>query len=109
MKFDPPILNLTPAQRDLPDPSHCEHDLWLGVDSATTHLGFTLEDIVFLFRRNRRCAISMLSRLGSMLVDRQPKPGEFWALLRDPADGERFNAAVGNLRGWLSELKESRA
>jgi hypothetical protein len=110
MQFDPPILNIPSAQRDCPDPVRSERDLWLGIDTATAHLGLTLEDVVLTFRKNRPMAIFMFSNIGAMLVDRQhAKPGEFWAVLRDDADGRRLNAAVGSLRGWLSEIKESAA
>jgi hypothetical protein len=74
------------------DPVHSESDLWFGIDMATAHLGFTLEDVALLFRRNRPCAIAMFARLGGMLVDRRPRPGEFWAMLRDPAKNAQFNA-----------------
>lgn len=92
-----------------PDPVHNDRDLWLGIDMATAHLGFTLEDVALLFRRNRPCAISMLSRFGGMLVDRRPQPGESWAILREPDKGALFNTAAGNLRGWLNEIRESEA
>jgi len=80
MKFEPSILDIPPAHPDCPDPVHSERDLWLGIDMATAHLGFTLEDVALLFRRNRPCAIAMFARFGGMLVDRRPRPGEFWAI-----------------------------
>ena len=63
MKFDPPILNIPPARWDCPDPVRLESDLWLGIDSATAHLGFSLADVASLLRYNRPCAIFALSRI----------------------------------------------
>src|SRR6266404_2914487 len=49
-KFEPPILDLPPADPELPDPIHNERDLWNGIDHATERLGLSLEKIVAMFR-----------------------------------------------------------
>jgi hypothetical protein len=43
---------------DCPDPVHNERVLWLGIDVAERFLGFSLEDIILVFRHSRPAATS---------------------------------------------------
>src|SRR5262249_20515589 len=89
--FETPLIDLPPARPNRPDPVYDVRDLWLGLDRAEQYLGFTLQDIVQIFRHDRWAAVYSFAMLGSHL--RTTKS----------ARADVTNALLDSLRGLLRE------